>query len=115
MTWVRTRRQATRCLGMMFVALSMGVAFTSTAQQDFSKVEIETIPLVLRLAMWVGAGGNIGVSTGSHGRQRELGKGRRSHHGPRASPGETHERPIHRNTKSDASGCSEKSLARRDF
>ena len=59
---------------MMFVALSMGVAFTSTAQQDFSKVEIETIPLVLRLAMWVGAGGNIGVSTGHTGGNENIGK-----------------------------------------
>jgi glyoxylase-like metal-dependent hydrolase (beta-lactamase superfamily II) len=37
------------------------------AQQDFSKVEVKTIPLGQGLAMLQGAGGNIGVSAGPDG------------------------------------------------
>jgi len=42
-------------------------AFSASAQQDFSKVEITTTELGDGLAMLQGAGGNIGVSVGSDG------------------------------------------------
>jgi cyclase len=46
----------------------LGIAAASAAQQpDFSKVEIATTPLAPGLAMLVGAGGNIAVSTGADG------------------------------------------------
>ncbi len=47
------------------VVLATGVA--AHAQQDFSAVQIETTPLASGLAMLVGAGGNIAVSTGDDG------------------------------------------------
>ncbi len=45
-------------------ALVSGLALS---QQDFSKVEIETIEVASSVHMLVGSGGNIGVSTGSDG------------------------------------------------
>lgn len=42
-------------------------AASHAQQQDLSKVEIQTIPLAPGLAMLVGAGGNIAVSTGEDG------------------------------------------------
>ena len=44
------------------------IATGANAQQpDFSKIEVQTIPLAPGLAMLIGAGGNIAVSTGSDG------------------------------------------------
>ncbi len=43
------------------------VAGLALPQQDFSKVEIETIEVASSVHMLVGSGGNIGVSTGSDG------------------------------------------------
>lgn len=43
------------------------VAGLALSQQDFSKVEVETIEVASSVHMLVGAGGNIGVSTGSDG------------------------------------------------
>lgn len=43
------------------------VAGLALSQQDFSKVEIETIEVAPSVHMLVGSGGNIGVSTGSDG------------------------------------------------
>ena len=43
------------------------VAGLALSQQDFSKVEIETIEVASSVHMLVGSGGNIGVSTGSDG------------------------------------------------
>lgn len=40
---------------------------SSVAQQDFSKVEIKTIPVAKNIYMLEGAGGNIGVSVGKDG------------------------------------------------
>lgn len=39
----------------------------ASAQQDFSKVEIKTIPVARNVYMLTGAGGNIGVSVGEDG------------------------------------------------
>jgi len=46
--------------------LALGLAFAS-AQQDYSKVEIKTIPVAKNIYMLEGAGGNIGVSVGPDG------------------------------------------------
>ena len=43
------------------------VATGAFAQQDFSKVQIETIPLAKGVYMLVGSGGNIGLSVGQDG------------------------------------------------
>lgn len=43
------------------------VAAQAKAQQDFSGVEIETVPVADGLFMLVGQGGNIGLSTGDDG------------------------------------------------
>ena len=43
-----------------------GALFAQPAQ-DFSKVQIETLPVAPGVSMLVGAGGNIGVSTGADG------------------------------------------------
>jgi glyoxylase-like metal-dependent hydrolase (beta-lactamase superfamily II) len=50
--------------------LGIGLALVATAasaQQDFSQVEIETIPVADGVHMLVGRGGNIGVSSGVDG------------------------------------------------
>ncbi len=48
--------------------LLMGVsAFAAAAEPDFSNVQITTLPLAPGLAMLIGQGGNIAVSTGSDG------------------------------------------------
>ena len=47
--------------------LSVGIACTWTAQQDFSKVDIQRIPLGSGLALLGGVGGNIGISPGPDG------------------------------------------------
>jgi glyoxylase-like metal-dependent hydrolase (beta-lactamase superfamily II) len=49
--------------GLLFLLLP-GI---TQAQQDFSKVEIQTIPVADGIHMLVGAGGNIGVSSGEDG------------------------------------------------
>lgn len=52
------------------VALSAFAAFPfqdAAAEQDYSKVEIQTIPLARSVSMLIGAGGNIGVSAGKDG------------------------------------------------
>ena len=49
---------------------SLGIALLATptlAQEDFSKVKIETVPVAEGVYMLVGAGGNIGVSAGEDG------------------------------------------------
>jgi glyoxylase-like metal-dependent hydrolase (beta-lactamase superfamily II) len=48
-------------------AIASLIAAGASAQQDFSKVEIQTVPVAPGVHMLVGAGGNIGVSTGSDG------------------------------------------------
>lgn len=52
---------------LFLVSLFALVAGLTWSQQDFSKVEIETIEVAPSVHMLVGAGGNIGVSTGSDG------------------------------------------------
>lgn len=46
--------------------LALGLA-SASAQQDFSKVEIKTIPVAKNIYMLEGSGGNIGVSVGPDG------------------------------------------------
>jgi len=53
---------------LLFLAsLFAVVAGLALSQQDFSKVEIETIEVAPSVHMLVGSGGNIGISTGSDG------------------------------------------------
>lgn len=52
-----------RSLPVLFLALTLPVA----AQNDFSAVEIETIPVADGIFMLTGAGGNIGLSVGDDG------------------------------------------------
>lgn len=54
-------------LGALAVFALSGHFTPARAQQDFSKVEIETIKLTDTLYMLRGAGGNIGVSAGEDG------------------------------------------------
>ncbi|MCP4670247.1 MAG: MBL fold metallo-hydrolase [Desulfobacula sp.] len=49
---------------VLFIVLHATCAF---AQQDFSKVEIKTIEITQNLYMLMGAGGNLGLSTGDNG------------------------------------------------
>ena len=50
------------------IALALPVGLLAAAEEpDFSKVQIETIPLAPGLAMLIGSGGNIVVSTGKDG------------------------------------------------
>jgi glyoxylase-like metal-dependent hydrolase (beta-lactamase superfamily II) len=53
----------------MFSALVVALAIASlaSAQQDFSKVQIQTVDVAPGVHMLVGSGGNIGVSSGSDG------------------------------------------------
>ena len=53
-------------LAALLLAISLAVG-ASAQQPDFSKVEIVTTPLTPGVAMLVGAGGNIAVSTGEDG------------------------------------------------
>ena len=53
--------------GLTLILLVLGLADAVQAQRDFSAVEIETVDLGEGLAMLIGAGGNIGVSTGPDG------------------------------------------------
>lgn len=45
----------------------VSMAGTAQAQRDFSKVKIKTIPVAKNINMLMGAGGNIGVISGSDG------------------------------------------------
>jgi len=63
---VRQGRRRILCVGIVVAMLGLQ-GLPSFAQQDFSKVEIETTRLGSGLAMLVGAGGNLGVSTGPDG------------------------------------------------
>jgi glyoxylase-like metal-dependent hydrolase (beta-lactamase superfamily II) len=47
--------------------LVLAAAIAVAQQQDFSKVEIKTVPVSGHVSMLVGAGGNIGVSMGPDG------------------------------------------------
>ena len=49
------------------IIISCLVATSAFAQQDFSKVQIETIPVANGVYMLVGSGGNIGLSVGPDG------------------------------------------------
>jgi len=69
---IQGRIRSGRALGIGLAVVAMAVfsmiwPVAVAAQQDFSKVEIKTIDLGSGLAMLQGAGGNIGVSTGTDG------------------------------------------------
>jgi glyoxylase-like metal-dependent hydrolase (beta-lactamase superfamily II) len=56
---------------LLMVCGALGIMFLSSSgfaqQQDYSKVQIQTIPLRDGVAMLMGAGGNLGVSYGEDG------------------------------------------------
>ena len=54
-------------LKKIYVIIGCLVATSAFAQQDFSKVQIETIPVAEGIYMLVGSGGNIGLSVGQDG------------------------------------------------
>ena len=54
-------------LKKLFIIISCLVATSAFAQQDFSKVQIETIPVARGVYMLVGSGGNLGLSVGQDG------------------------------------------------
>ena len=54
-------------LKKLFIIIVLLVATSALAQQDFSKVQIETIPVAKGIYMLVGSGGNIGLSVGQDG------------------------------------------------
>ena len=54
-------------LKKIFIVVSCFVAASAFAQQDFSKVQIETIPVAEGVYMLAGRGGNIGLSVGQDG------------------------------------------------
>ncbi len=56
-----------RTVPLIFAAWAALIALPAFAQRDFSDVEIETIPLGNDLYVLIGAGGNIGLSTGADG------------------------------------------------
>ncbi len=62
-------RATTAALGIALAAAgSLGVSSTASAQnQDFSQVEIETVPVAEDIYMLLGEGGNIGVLVGEDG------------------------------------------------
>ena len=51
----------------IFIACLSSVSVSAYAQQDFSNVQIQTVPVADGLFMLVGQGGNIGLSVGSDG------------------------------------------------
>ncbi len=53
--------------GWLGVVAAVGYAGGAFGQQDFSSVQIETVPVADGLYMLVGAGGNIALSTGDDG------------------------------------------------
>jgi len=54
-------------LKKLFIIIICLVATSAFAQQDFSKVQIKTIPVAKGVYMLVGSGGNIGLSVGQDG------------------------------------------------
>jgi glyoxylase-like metal-dependent hydrolase (beta-lactamase superfamily II) len=54
-------------LWLCVLGLAAPGALRAQPAQDFSKVQIETVPVAQGVAMLVGSGGNVGVSTGSDG------------------------------------------------
>ena len=54
-------------LKKIFIIIGCLAAASAFAQQDFSKVQIETIPVANGVYMLVGSGGNIGLSVGQDG------------------------------------------------
>jgi cyclase len=52
---------------LTLLAISSLLAVAAHAQDDFSNVQIETVPVAPGVFMLVGQGGNIGVSTGKDG------------------------------------------------
>jgi hypothetical protein len=52
-------------VGVLYVVSSASVGYAQ--QQDFDKVQIQTIPLRDGVAMLIGNGGNLGVSFGEDG------------------------------------------------
>jgi glyoxylase-like metal-dependent hydrolase (beta-lactamase superfamily II) len=54
-------------LKKLYIIISCLVATSAFAQQDFSKVQIETIAVAKGVYMLVGSGGNIGLSVGQDG------------------------------------------------
>lgn len=54
-------------LKKLLIFISCLVATSAFAQQDFSEVQIETIPVAKGVYMLVGSGGNIGLSVGQDG------------------------------------------------
>ncbi|MFH2059934.1 MAG: MBL fold metallo-hydrolase [Pseudomonadota bacterium] len=51
----------------ILIVLIIFFGTTAAAEQDFSKVEIKTIPITPNIYMLMGAGGNLGLSTGKNG------------------------------------------------
>ena len=51
----------------LFIIIGCLVATSVFAQQDFSKVQIQTIPVAKGIYMLVGSGGNIGLFVGQDG------------------------------------------------
>ena len=54
-------------LKKLFIVFSCLIATSAFAQQDFSKVQIETIQVAKGVYMLVGSGGNLGLSVGDDG------------------------------------------------
>ena len=54
-------------LKKLFIIIICLVATSAFAQQDFSKVQIQTIPVAEGVYMLAGRGGNIGLSVGQDG------------------------------------------------
>jgi len=55
-------------ISLTLAILAMALPYSSVqAQQDFSNVTIETVPVAGNISMLVGSGGNIGVSAGEDG------------------------------------------------
>jgi len=54
-------------LKKLFILISCLIATSAFAQQDFSKVQIKTIPVADGVYMLAGRGGNIGLSVGQDG------------------------------------------------
>jgi cyclase len=52
---------------VLFGSILLSVAMAGQAQQDFSTVEVQALPVADNIYMLTGAGGNIGVSVGPDG------------------------------------------------
>jgi glyoxylase-like metal-dependent hydrolase (beta-lactamase superfamily II) len=62
-----TARKEPNFMNLRFSALALATASLAAAQQDFSKVQIQTVDVAPGVHMLVGSGGNIGVSSGEDG------------------------------------------------